>query len=593
LHRSDWFWTLFLFGALLLVGVVACSTPSSHEGAAGAPGRGVYIQEQWRTNRRVTGHALHVMKQHIACNQCHEFNESSVGKVSPSRCALCHAAEARIEHAAGPAQKRLGAGARADCVSCHAFTADDTGHAPTGVAVLQPYRPSDCARCHQQAQGQLPAVTIHATTACLHCHAPHQDQKPVAAACDNCHKDIRTTHAELDKSGNGVCTTCHTHQHAPAADAVATCVDCHSKNQPIVPATALFAGGHTQCVGCHRPHAFEAQQAVECRSCHQDVVVLAATKVPEHARCTSCHTPHDVRHNAAAACANCHQAVHSNHPELAEPGGCLTCHNPHPGRDDGHALARACSGCHQLAASDHGFHGQVPCQSCHTPHHFVIKLAQRALCQNCHQKELSLVTARTGHTACEGCHSGLPHNPSVGHVPCETCHAAERRDARPGHQVCTGCHEPHSGSPTVQCETCHEQQFATAPTGHRTCTNCHQPHSGSSAQVRCANCHAAEAASAHGGVAGGCATCHRAHGPNGVAKVPECTTCHALTSLPGLHAQAQHHDCTRCHGGHGDAPNAARGVCLGCHADRKEHFPEARCANCHLFDSKTRGVKAP
>jgi hypothetical protein len=33
-------------------------------------------------------------------------------------------------------------------------------------------------------------------------------------------------------------------------------------------------------------------------------------------------------------------------------------------------------------------------------------------------------------------------------------------------------------------------------------------------------------------------------------------------------------------------------VCISCHADRKAHFPDARCANCHLFQSALNGVPA-
>jgi hypothetical protein len=522
-----------------------------------------------------------------------------MGAVSPSRCATCHAARSNIQHAARLAQARFGPGVHADCVNCHAFTIDSQSNPALDSAdggALEAYEPSQCARCHEQAQGRIPAVTVHATTACLNCHRPHQDAKPVSAPCVSCHSAIATSHATLGKTPNETCQTCHTHQHAPAADALATCADCHSKVLPIVPATALFAGGHSACVSCHVPHDFAAKQAIPCRSCHATVLVLAEAKVPEHAQCMSCHQPHDVKQSALASCKNCHWDVHSDHPERAGLGGCLTCHDVHPERVQTATIASSCSSCHRQAASDHAFHDGASCQSCHTPHHFELKLAQHAACQSCHQKELTLTALRIGHTACEGCHSGLPHDPGVGSAVCSTCHAAAAREVNAGHQKCIGCHEPHSGGVATPstCKNCHRQEAATAPAGHQLCTGCHQPHSGSQVKAVCSSCHAAEAATAHGGLATGCLTCHRPHGPSGVATAPACTTCHALATLPGLHEKPQHRACVNCHGGHGDAPNAARDACLTCHTDRRNHFPDApRCANCHLFQAADSGVKEP
>jgi hypothetical protein len=581
-----------LIGVLMLAAVVGCSSQGAHESAAGAPGKGVYIQLDWRTDRRVTGHRVHVIEQHIACNQCHELNAASMGAVSPVRCAKCHAARATIEHASRLAQQRFGSGVHADCVNCHAFTSDDSKADAADAGSIAAYGPGNCARCHDQTQGKIPAVTVHATSACLSCHRPHQDQKPVSADCASCHLGVHTTHATAGKSPNGVCTTCHSHQHAPASDALAACVECHSKTRPIVPLTALFAGGHTQCVGCHRPHELEAKGAVDCRSCHANVVVLAAALVPAHALCTNCHAPHDVRNDPGAACARCHSNVHSDHPERIAGGACVSCHEPHPARAEEHALAKSCSSCHKIAASEHDFHAGIACQSCHTPHHFELAQTERVVCANCHQKELALTATRVGHAACESCHLGLPHKPSGIGAACTTCHVAALREARPGHQVCTGCHEPHAGGIATECKTCHVREFASAPIGHQICTNCHQPHSGSTARVQCTTCHAAEAATPHGSLATGCATCHRPHGPNGVASAPACTSCHALAKLPGLHAKPQHQECARCHGGHGDAPDAARAACLTCHVDRRNHFPNApRCANCHLFESADRSSK--
>jgi len=603
-HDSQRLPIRWLLAVLVLALLAACSSPPprGRDGGAGAPGQSVVVQEQWSENRRVTGHQTHVVEQRLACNRCHELKPGSVGSVSPARCAACHEAESHIEHAVHEAEQRLGPGVRADCLNCHAFTNDglpnaasDGGARPADDGgVLTPYAPRDCARCHARAQGSVSAIVVHASAPCVSCHRPHQDQKPVAGPCVDCHRAISTTHAALGKSPNGVCTTCHTEQHAPASAARVSCAECHSKTQPLVPATALFAGGHSQCVGCHRPHEFEKSRAVPCRSCHAAVVVLAQAKVPAHAVCTNCHSPHDVRATPAAACAMCHQDVHPTHPDhvAGTRGGCLTCHDPHPASELSTVIARPCSSCHQAAATEQAFHSGVLCQKCHTPHRFALNATQHDVCLRCHQQELSLVSLRVGHSACQSCHAGLPHQPTVNRTACATCHAKESHAAREGHQVCTSCHQPHSGGIWVDCKTCHSSEFASAPSGHRACTNCHEPHTGSTSALKCSTCHAPEAATPHGKLATGCLGCHRPHGPAGPSAPPPCTSCHALAQLPGLHQKTpKHQACRTCHGGHGDAPDLERVVCMTCHTDRKDHFPGARCANCHLFQNGS-GLKA-
>ncbi len=547
------------------------------------------------------------------------MSQRVIGAVGPERCLACHAAQGQLSHATQQAEQRFGHGAKADCTSCHAFTLDGSGHDPKlGTAAgqlselpgsgghaaaldvahvepeneggaaeflrgVEPYAPGDCKRCHAVQQGTTPAVTVHGTQQCTSCHRPHQDARPSSAPCSNCHQGIQTTHASSGKTPLQTCVTCHQHQHAPASEARSTCAACHARQQPIIPASALFEGGHRECVGCHRPHEFQSQAVAPCRSCHADLNVLGSGKVPAHNQCTSCHAPHDVRSSPENACKNCHQSVHSDHPKQGVVGTCVGCHTPHPTspRVD---QPKACSSCHQQAASDHDFHGKLACAECHKPHDFVLALSQHQACQACHAKPVQLAATNAGHHDCQGCHRGLPHRPTTLQTGCDSCHAAERARVIVGHSVCTNCHEPHSGSQTKACQSCHKAQQQSAPAGHQLCSNCHQAHSGVATQKPCTACHAAESHGPHGQLATGCLTCHRPHGPSGVAKPPACSSCHQASQLPGLHAQPKHQACERCHSGHGDPPSTAREVCLGCHADRRQHFPDAaRCANCHLF----------
>ena len=66
--------------------------------------------------------------------------------------------------------------------------------------------------------------------------------------------------------------------------------------------------------------------------------------------------------------------------------------------------------------------------------------------------------------------------------------------------------------------------------------------------------------------------------------MPSCASCHQLRDLPGLHQVDKHAQCGKCHSGHGEVASAKHDGCLSCHADRKQHFPDApSCASCHLF----------
>jgi hypothetical protein len=317
-------------------------------------------------------------------------------------------------------------------------------------------------------------------------------------------------------------------------------------------------------------------------------LTLGAPRIRQHTQCTSCHAAHDVKGSPDRACANCHRDKHPDHPKKGVAGTCVGCHDPHPNQR-AHTRVKNCTSCHQTAASDTHFHGGTACAKCHTPHDFVRASSDRSACQSCHAKQLGLVATLAGHQKCEGCHGGLPHRPTTLATGCQSCHAKQHREAITGHAKCTSCHEPHAGAKSAECRSCHATEHTTAPAGHRDCTSCHQPHSGSAAKVSCASCHAAEAKSEHGKLAKGCTSCHRPHGPGAPEKPPACASCHQTGALAGLHHVAKHQDCARCHTGHGEpARDANRGACLSCHADRKNHFPDApRCASCHLF-GKTR-----
>lgn len=574
------FWLTFSVIAALLG---ACHHDDPAPGDR-APGLGVYIKATWQANRATVGHQVHVVQERVPCGKCHEVTGDSIGKVVPERCASCHEKEAKIQHDSVHAGQRFTAETKADCTSCHAFT-PLTPEQGGGPDTPEP-KPTECNRCHSQRQTGSADVRVHSDQECVKCHRPHEDEKPKSAPCADCHKDLKNSHAGHGKTPTESCTGCHQKQHATAASALPTCVECHSKESPVIPASALFAGGHAECIGCHRPHEFQKAQAVACNSCHKDVNLLGGGHIAPHNVCTNCHTPHDVRGSANNACTGCHKDVHPNHPKHGIAGTCVGCHTPHPATSAAHSPARKCSSCHQTAANEKSFHNGTECKQCHKPHEFVKAATDRDACNSCHARQLTQIKSNQGHQKCEGCHSGLPHRPTALGVGCASCHARENNEANKGHSKCVGCHEPHSGSKQAACGSCHKPEQSTAPAGHQECKNCHSPHSGKQTNSGCESCHANQAKTHHGHVSTGCATCHRAHGPSGVASPPSCTSCHAQANLPGLHQKDKHTDCRRCHSGHGEAaPSADRTRCDGCHANKTNHFPDApRCTNCHLFN---------
>ena len=262
--------------------------------------------------------------------------------------------------------------------------------------------------------------------------------------------------------------------------------------------------------------------------------------------CTSCHTPHDPT-RAAVACVRCHQDIQVEH---GAQGACVTCHEPHGA--DPTIVAVSCTSCHaKVAVFDTAAHaGGITCEGCHKPHQFA-GLDPKALCENCHARETTLVAANKGHADCTSCHGAqVAHTPAPP-AACGTCHAAEAKSAPAGHQRCVGCHEPHAGQPVANCATCHANKTAGP----------------------------------HATIPGGCETCHRPHGPSGVAAPPGCKTCHAPSALPALHAAAGHSECASCHVSSHEPPRADRGTCTGsCHLDKRDHQPGAQvCTGCHVF----------
>ncbi|HTM20393.1 MAG TPA: cytochrome c3 family protein [Kofleriaceae bacterium] len=479
-------------------------------------------------------HAAHVRgAEPVACDACHRVDPQGFTPPDRELCLNCHPERSAALHAqVDNAEVR-------QCRRCHDFLDD----APIAEGAWK------CAECHKEPhKGQQAMGGGTASEICGRCHSPHGDQAQMPTACIGCHEDKVNRH-QVSTDPTKSCLACHG-QHDDKRLANGRCAGCHATTRPIVPATALFAGGHESCTSCHKPHEFARQAAAACTSCHAGQKALAADKVGAHANCRSCHDQHDVKKVSGQSCRRCHDRFTPAHPSSDKGDSCLGCHPAHPGTRQ---IVRACSSCHQKASSDRAFHGGARCSECHREHQFKLTPAPQ-LCLGCH-------AGRVG--------SKAPVITSTGHAECRRCHGGD----------------VHQLNAPPACGTCHAPEASTAPRGHARCLNCHEQHTGSlrRSAATCTNCHADRKAGVHAGVPGGCTTCHRQHGPKGVERPPACTSCHDRGKLPGLHVVDRHATCTDCHGSHKPKiPSPA--TCRGCHVDKRDHEPTATsCVGCHDF----------
>jgi predicted CXXCH cytochrome family protein len=515
--------------------------------ATAPPAPEAYVDARWQVYRAAHGHQVHVVKEQLPCTKCHTAGDGGLAPPTAEACARCHEQRAKIQHGlgghaslapadAGGAAEHASAGL-SKCVDCHTF-----GPNPD-------QQPTDCIRCHASTQGDLHAVTTHASAPCRECHDVHENAVQ-PKACTQCHAmSVKHGHGQADVATQ--CRVCH-EVHASAHFAQNRCTSCHAASGPEhVPQTAVFAGGHS-CASCHEAHDFDRKDVKACRDCHSAVHPLRGH---EKAGCTSCHDPHAVQAKieGGAVCVTCHKDVALVHADKsAAQGACIGCHVPHPPK--GVQGPAACSSCHtEIGGAAHTAHAkQLSCTSCHAPHEFQLELDE-ALCASCHASEVAALQKRKEHKDCTGCHQDLPHGLPPSAQPCGACHQPIRDKVHEGHENCLQCHDPHQAKVQVQsCAHCHQRQVELHPRGHDNCASCHETHSGSEKP--------------------------------GVA---DCSACHKRSKLSGLHAEPKHmgeKGCLQCHTAHGaDAPGDRR-LCLSCHEDRVNHQSEAtRCDGCHTF----------
>lgn len=269
------------------------------------------------------------------------------------------------------------------------------------------------------------------------------------------------------------------------------------------------------------------------------------------------------------------------------PAKCLDCHTPLQARirrDEGfHAtVARDCGSCHKehfgrafdpvrldpdrFDHADTGYdlvgdHRGLECQQCHQPRFIT-------------DRDVRAFKGRAGRL--DRTFLGLADD-------CQTCHRADN---------------PHgAGFADAECASCHDARgwdriapFDHAETGFALV--------GAHAEATCTACHATDDDGiVFTGLAGTCASCHRAENPHGGQfRGQDCASCHDARAwdvaarfshdrtafpLTGRHRGVA---CGSCHGpvsGQTDFSAPAFDTCASCHADPHGGALGADCATCH------------
>ncbi len=427
---------------------------------------------------------------------------------------------------------------------------------------------------------------------CTQCHELTDAgfTSPGPKLCETCHEAQVAQHHPLNELRQMSCFTCHpfTADRPGQHFEKWRCLDCHREPAEGHPAIEVHEG---QCASCHRPHLSPFTQAAACEGCH-DVTVKHGFRGETQAQtCMACHPHHTKATVASRQCVSCHQtakvpvAARVQEGALFKGGheGCGTCHTAHTFVK---GAVKDCTSCHEskpvLASAQH------TCTGCHRPH---TAKAAPVTCESCHKKtEVKHPKSAEGQT-CTGCHP--PHDDAVVGVrakPCTACHSDKPFNAPVVHAAkvsCTSCHEPHDGKPEEKlCRQCHEGQYvrATRNPGHADCAACHDglPHGAGGTPAPCLSCHEDKQPPQKGHSK--CSSCHEDH--SGRVTKTNCTQCHEVAKLPGLHREPKHLKCTSCHAAHTPQPGFGPKSCQSCHStlSKQNHpTPPQQCTGCHLF----------
>jgi hypothetical protein len=263
----------------------------------------------------------------------------------------------------------------------------------------------------------------------------------------------------------------------------------------------------------------------------------------------------------------------------SDPGLCAHCHRASP----------------EFALWSQGSHRGVACQRCH---HATAEdgLAMLRAFLSGKSPDGTKPHARVEVGACASCH--LSHDPqwpqiegSRGHrihvdakkIACVACHANAMHGFQPVVATCKGCHGEHAvraaGMQELHCFACHN--FLSSDAGLRP------------TRRDCLRCHRAEGVlparfADDAPMQFECGSCHKPHAKSAAEERVACDSCHRQIERAGLHALAEHRDCSRCHAAH--VWRTAKKGCERCHGAAASHARTRACVACHSFAGAGRPV---
>jgi hypothetical protein len=302
------------------------------------------------------------------CEQCHSANAWKPVKIStvfshPSRFAL-EGAHARTT-CTSCHRTLVFANVPTTCVGCHT----DVHRGELGA---------DCSRCHTPRSfidraamvrahqtSRFPLTGVHAVADCVSCHAPTaQGQMQFVnrpTQCESCHLAEASIVKNPDHQAAGFtrqCERCHSptvwtrarFDHATTAFPLtgahvrATCEQCHSDR--------VYNGKPTDCVSCHRadydktvnPAHVAASFPTTCATCHATATwtgarfdhdgpyfpIYSGAHRGRWSSCSSCHT--SASSYKAFTCLTCHSQTETDGHHRSISGyrydsqTCYTCH---------------------------------------------------------------------------------------------------------------------------------------------------------------------------------------------------------------------------------------------------------------------------
>jgi hypothetical protein len=398
---------------------------------------------------------------HNDCAQCHDVHGPPPTVLV---CIKCHGPTKQSHLTTAPGRHK-------DCLGCH------DPHGATKTAARD-----TCAGCHTAALAQLAshdAPRKHLANGCLGCHKPHDNPRPSADLCAQCHADKGKLVASAQQPKHKACASCHKEHRFAIKDIAGACASCHTGTVVATTPAGLSEGTHKgACKDCHTLHGNATVSKAACFACHKPI--QAAFKPPagneQHAQCRSCHTPHQPAAQATANCRKCHEkqvTVAATWPaKSAHAQACQGCHQPHDVKSK-----KACADCHAQEATS-ALGGKHQCAQCHAPHQATPGTgpAWWSKCGDCHAAQVTGAKTRgPKHSDCKNCHQPHRFSPPT----CASCHAdvpQKALHAVKGHAAakCDACHDAHAKAEPNrgQCLACHTNKLKHEPEAQK-CQACH------------------------------------------------------------------------------------------------------------------------